>query len=169
TRGVCGSDPYIAPEVFEPRAAYDARKVDVWALGIIFLAMVSGHFPWEVAKDTDANYALYLRYHGRVIDHWLPQTSPANAAIKSMLLIDPAERPSVDVLMRDPWVVGLAERFGHAGVNILSISKSSTLASSPVNGKAVAADSSAAVYAYPASGYSSTSTVSSDLNLSGEL
>ncbi|KAJ2717127.1 Nitrogen permease reactivator protein [Coemansia spiralis] len=168
TRGVCGSDPYIAPEVFESRLAYDPRKVDIWALGIIYLAMISGHFPWEVAKDTDANYALYLRYHGRVIDHWLPRSSPANAAIKSMLLIDPVERPTVDVLMQDPWVVSLAERFGHTGANIVSISKSSTLASSPIDIKAIVT-ASATLYGNTATGYSSASTVSSDLNLSGEF
>ncbi|KAI8869625.1 kinase-like protein, partial [Ramicandelaber brevisporus] len=47
--GVCGSDPYIAPEVFASAATgagYDGRAADVWALGIIFLAMVSAHFPW---------------------------------------------------------------------------------------------------------------------------
>ncbi|KAJ1728465.1 hypothetical protein LPJ61_004019, partial [Coemansia biformis] len=104
TRGVCGSDPYIAPEVFVPQQSYDPRKVDVWALGIIYLAMISGHFPWEVAKESDPSYTIYLRYAGRVIDHWLPRTNPANAAIKSMLLLDPVERPTIDVLMRDPWV-----------------------------------------------------------------
>ncbi|KAI9504475.1 kinase-like domain-containing protein, partial [Coemansia spiralis] len=107
TRGICGSDPYIAPEVFVPRAAYDPRKVDVWAVGIIYLAMVSGHFPWEVAKAEDPNYSLYLKYHGRVIDHWLPKTNPANALIKSMLEIDPTDRPTIDVVMKSKWVVAL--------------------------------------------------------------
>ncbi|KAJ1947163.1 serine/threonine protein kinase [Kickxella alabastrina] len=112
TRGICGSDPYIAPEVFVPRAQYDPRKVDVWAVGIIYLAMVSGHFPWEVAKEEDPNYTLYLKFHGRVIDHWLPKDSPANSVIKSMLQIDPEDRPTMDVVMRSAWIVGLGEQFG---------------------------------------------------------
>ncbi|KAJ2158816.1 serine/threonine protein kinase [Coemansia sp. RSA 552] len=158
TRGICGSDPYIAPEVFVPRAPYDPRKVDVWALGIIYLAMTSGHFPWEVAKKADSNYALYLKYHGRVIDHWLPKDSPSNAVIKSMLTIEPLERPTIDLLMKEPWVVSLSERY--SCTNAL-LSKTSTLAvTEPESNKP------AAVYGASNVGYSSTSTVSSGLSIS---
>ncbi|KAJ2837285.1 serine/threonine protein kinase [Coemansia sp. 'formosensis'] len=166
TRGICGSDPYISPEVFVPRAMYDPRKVDIWALGIIYLAMVSGHFPWEVAKAEDPNYALYLKYDGRVIDHWLPKTSSANPVIKSMLVIDPAERPTIDLVMREAWVVALAEQYGHSGT---PLSKASTLAVSH-NELKVAADGSHVLAggAYGGSnvGYVSSSTVSSGLSIS---
>ncbi|KAJ2723612.1 serine/threonine protein kinase [Coemansia sp. Benny D115] len=180
TRGICGSDPYIAPEVFVPRALYDPRKVDVWAVGIIYLAMISGHFPWEVAKPEDPNYTLYLKYHGRVIDHWLPKTSPANSVIKSMLLIDVEDRPTIDLVMEDPWVVSLAEKYGPASAMIgaglqdagASLSKTSTLlgsAASPTDDvKAVnEALATSAIYGHsPVAGYSSTSTVSSGLSIS---
>ncbi|KAJ1664742.1 serine/threonine protein kinase [Coemansia sp. RSA 1813] len=170
TRGICGSDPYIAPEVFVPRAQYDPRKVDIWALGIIYLAMVSGHFPWEVAKAQDPNYSLYLKYHGRVIDHWLPKTKPANAVIKSMLEIDPTDRPTIDAVMKDPWVAGLHERYGHSSTTAVSgmtLSKTSTLASSPVDIKAVnEAMATSCIYGNTNVRYSSTSTVSSGLSIS---
>ncbi|KAJ1798157.1 serine/threonine protein kinase [Coemansia sp. RSA 2399] len=171
TRGICGSDPYIAPEVFVPRAQYDPRKVDIWALGIIYLAMVSGHFPWEVAKAHDPNYSLYLKYHGRVIDHWLPKTKPANAVIKSMLEIDPTDRPTIDAIMKDSWIAGLHERYGHsstiAAINTTSLSKTSTLAASPVDIKAVnEALATSRIYGNSHVGYSPTSTVSSGLSIS---
>ncbi|KAJ2330879.1 hypothetical protein GGH91_006553, partial [Coemansia sp. RSA 2671] len=168
TRGICGSDPYISPEVFVPRAMYDPRKVDMWALGIIYLAMVSGHFPWEVAKPEDPNYALYLKYDGRVIDHWLPKTSPANSVIKSMLTIDPATRPTIDSVMREHWVAALAEQFGHSGT---PLSKASTLAV-PATEVKVSVDgthvvAAGAVYGNASVGYaSSSSTVSSSLSIS---
>ncbi|KAJ2480382.1 serine/threonine protein kinase [Coemansia sp. RSA 2131] len=156
TRGVCGSDPYIAPEVFVPRALYDARKVDVWAVGIIYLAMISGHFPWEVAKAEDSNYALYLKYHGRVIDHWLPKTAPANAVIKRMLSIDPIDRPTIDEVARDPWLTELDARFARTPA-------------SPSDIKAVNdALATSAIYGSSNVGYSSTSTVSSGLSISSE-
>ncbi|KAJ2882446.1 serine/threonine protein kinase [Coemansia asiatica] len=178
TRGICGSDPYIAPEVFEPRALYDPRKVDVWAIGIIYLAMVSGHFPWEVAKDSDPNYALYLKYHGRVIDHWLSKTSPANALIKRMLQIDPNDRPTTDVIVEDPWIVQLEERYGASSPAAIvsqdaaALSKTSTLlssATSPTDDVKTANDAMATSGIYGhihAAGYSSTSTVSSVLSIS---
>ncbi|KAJ2887350.1 hypothetical protein IWW38_005160, partial [Coemansia aciculifera] len=175
TRGICGSDPYISPEVFVPRAMYDPRKVDNWALGIIYLAMVSGHFPWEVAKPEDPNYALYLKYNGRVIDHWLPKTTPANMVIKSMLTLDPAARPTIDMVMRDPWIAALAEQYGHSGT---PLSKASTLAVSATEVKAAAdgthvvaaaaaPGAQQGVYGHANIGYaSSTSTVSSSLSIS---
>ncbi|KAJ1742838.1 serine/threonine protein kinase [Coemansia sp. RSA 989] len=149
TRGVCGSDPYIAPEVFSSHA-YDPRKVDVWALGIIYLAMVSGHFPWEVAKSSDANYSLYLRFHGKVIDHWLPKDSPANAAVKRMLSIDPEDRPTIDEVLQDPWLRSLASRF----------------AATPDVEAVKDAMATSGIYGSTNLGYASTSTVSSGISIS---
>ncbi|KAI9189631.1 hypothetical protein H9P43_001064 [Blastocladiella emersonii ATCC 22665] len=59
SEGICGSAPYIAPEVFtEPR--YDARELDVWACGIIFYAMTYHGIPWRHATPDDPNYATYV-------------------------------------------------------------------------------------------------------------
>ncbi|KAI8870664.1 kinase-like protein, partial [Ramicandelaber brevisporus] len=47
--GVCGSDPYLSPEVAnDPNTPYNPLALDVWSLGIVYVAMCSGHFPWEV-------------------------------------------------------------------------------------------------------------------------
>jgi serine/threonine protein kinase len=35
TRGIHGSDPYIAPEEWRNQEEYDPSKVDIWACGII--------------------------------------------------------------------------------------------------------------------------------------
>ncbi|KAI8873986.1 kinase-like protein, partial [Ramicandelaber brevisporus] len=49
TSGMCGSDPYLPPEVLaNPNMPYDAMRLDVWSIATVFLAMVSGNFPWEV-------------------------------------------------------------------------------------------------------------------------
>ncbi|KAI8866066.1 kinase-like protein [Ramicandelaber brevisporus] len=122
TTGLCGSDPYIAPEVFvlgQPSAqGYDARKADVWALGIIYIACVSLHFPWEVAQLKDQNYARYTRRPESVISHWLARGSsskiqccsdmpvdPATLSfISRMLAIDPNQRPTCEELLADPWM-----------------------------------------------------------------
>ncbi|KNE55304.1 hypothetical protein AMAG_17769 [Allomyces macrogynus ATCC 38327] len=59
SRGLCGSEPYIAPEAFvEP--SYDARGLDIWATGIIFYALVYQGIPWRHAMADDPNYATYL-------------------------------------------------------------------------------------------------------------
>jgi protein-serine/threonine kinase len=58
--GLCGSAPYIAPEEYIDRE-FDARAVDVWATGVIYMAMRTGRHLWRVAKkDEDEFYERYL-------------------------------------------------------------------------------------------------------------
>lgn len=58
--GLCGSAPYIAPEEYVDRE-FDARAVDVWACGVIYMAMRTGRHLWRVAKkEEDEFYQRYL-------------------------------------------------------------------------------------------------------------
>lgn len=58
--GLCGSAPYISPEEYTDKE-FDARAVDVWACGVIYMAMRTGRHLWRVAKkDEDEFYARYL-------------------------------------------------------------------------------------------------------------
>ena len=58
--GLCGSAPYIAPEEYIDKE-FDARAVDVWACGVIYMAMRTGRHLWRLARrDEDEFYARYL-------------------------------------------------------------------------------------------------------------
>lgn len=46
--GVCGSSPYIAPEEFT-QDQFDPRCVDIWACGVIYMAMRTGRQLWKLA------------------------------------------------------------------------------------------------------------------------
>ena len=60
TAGLCGSAPYIAPEEYVDKE-FDPRAVDVWATGVIYMAMRTGRHLWRVAKkDEDEFFARYL-------------------------------------------------------------------------------------------------------------
>ena len=60
TAGLCGSAPYIAPEEYTERE-FDPRAVDLWATGVIYMAMRTGRHLWRVArKDEDEFYQRYL-------------------------------------------------------------------------------------------------------------
>ncbi|KAL9612730.1 MAG: hypothetical protein Q9167_002669 [Letrouitia subvulpina] len=60
TAGLCGSAPYIAPEEYIDKE-FDPRAVDVWATGVIYMAMRTGRHLWRVAKkDEDEFFARYL-------------------------------------------------------------------------------------------------------------
>lgn len=66
--GICGSLPYIAPEVLEKKGNYDPRPLDVWSCAIVFLTMTCGGCPWQAAKPEYQNYARFKKGW----DHWLP-------------------------------------------------------------------------------------------------
>jgi protein-serine/threonine kinase len=60
-RGICGTDPYIAPEEHVDEE-FDARAVDVWATGVIYMVMRTGRYLWRVTiKEEDEFYERYLK------------------------------------------------------------------------------------------------------------
>ena len=60
TAGLCGSAPYIAPEEYVEKE-FDPRAVNLWAVGVIYMAMRTGRHLWRVArKDEDEFYQKYL-------------------------------------------------------------------------------------------------------------
>jgi protein-serine/threonine kinase len=60
TTGRCGSIPYIAPEQYLD-GEIDPRPVDVWPMGMVYMAMRTGKLLWDVAlKHKDNNYIRYL-------------------------------------------------------------------------------------------------------------
>lgn len=60
-RGIVGSDPYLAPEVFLPVSpmGYDPRLADIWSIAIIFCCMVLKRFPWKMPKEHDMSFRAY--------------------------------------------------------------------------------------------------------------
>ncbi|QEU62595.1 Sat4 [Kluyveromyces lactis] len=58
--GVCGSGPYIAPEEYT-QEEFDPRAVDIWACGVIYMAMRTGRQLWATAQKEDEFYLKYLK------------------------------------------------------------------------------------------------------------
>jgi protein-serine/threonine kinase len=65
--GICGSLPYIAPEVLEKNHAYDPRPLDIWSCAVVYLTMTFGGCPWQAAKPEFEYYARFKRGW----DQWL--------------------------------------------------------------------------------------------------
>lgn len=57
--GIVGSDPYLAPEVYDEKR-YDPRPTDIWSLAIIFCCMTLRRFPWKQPRVTDNSYKLFV-------------------------------------------------------------------------------------------------------------
>ncbi|ATY62850.1 Serine threonine-kinase-like domain [Cordyceps militaris] len=57
-KGIVGSDPYLAPEVYDQKE-YDAAAVDIWSLAIIYCCMSLRRFPWKLPRMTDNSFKLF--------------------------------------------------------------------------------------------------------------
>lgn len=55
-----GSGPFIAPEEFTT-PTFDARKVDTWSCGIIYMCMRLGRYVWVEASKDDPNWGSFLQ------------------------------------------------------------------------------------------------------------
>ncbi|ODQ68531.1 Pkinase-domain-containing protein, partial [Nadsonia fulvescens var. elongata DSM 6958] len=53
--GICGSTPYIAPEEYRDKC-FDPRAVDIWATGVIYMAMRTGSYLWKISKPDEDMY-----------------------------------------------------------------------------------------------------------------
>lgn len=54
--GICGSEPYIAPEVLEKKEQYDPRALDVWGSAIVMIYMIFGGAIWSRAERGNLHY-----------------------------------------------------------------------------------------------------------------
>ncbi|RKF74898.1 Serine/threonine-protein kinase hal4 [Golovinomyces cichoracearum] len=104
--GLCGSAPYIAPEEYTEKE-FDARAVDVWATGVIYMAMRTGRHLWRVAKKEDDEF--YERYlQGRRDEEGYAPIESLHRArcrnvIYSILDPNPSRRITASQVLRSEW------------------------------------------------------------------
>ncbi|WFD29864.1 hypothetical protein MSPP1_000878 [Malassezia sp. CBS 17886] len=106
SKGLCGSEPYIAPEQFEQKE-YDARLVDIWAAAVVFYCMQCQELPWRVAKMSDSTFQDFVHaYLNTPVPSPLPNLSPRECRplIKKMLCPDPKMRIMTEEILKDPWL-----------------------------------------------------------------
>ncbi|KAI3644835.1 hypothetical protein MP228_010999 [Amoeboaphelidium protococcarum] len=101
SKGLCGSEPYIAPEEFtgEP---YDARKVDIWSSGIIYYAMLFHGVPWRQATLKDPNYAYYLEHRAR-FEPFMRLPPTLSHLLERILEPDHNHRITIAEMKEDPY------------------------------------------------------------------
>ncbi|KAF9274352.1 hypothetical protein BGZ68_000744 [Mortierella alpina] len=104
-RGVSGSDPYIAPELFT-QDQHDPRLADVWSMGIIFLCMTLRRFPWRIPKaDQDPSFQAFAKPDGTGKLRLLKLMPRESRPIMSRILeMDPRRRVLITDVLEDPWV-----------------------------------------------------------------
>ncbi|GAA6004248.1 hypothetical protein JCM10207_002504 [Rhodosporidiobolus poonsookiae] len=113
SKGLCGSEPYIAPEQFESKE-YDARAVDLWATAIVYYCMAFQELPWRVAKHSDPSFGPYAQAHRTSsstpapISNLVPRE--CRSLIRRMLDPDPKSRATIDEILSDSWFAAIEVR-----------------------------------------------------------
>ncbi|KAI7254310.1 hypothetical protein D0864_06841 [Hortaea werneckii] len=114
---VCGSPPYIAPEIYEigdqnakrkqgeDKLGYDPEISDVWSCAIVLFVLLAGNTPWDAPKLTESyEYHDYVKSNSRPEDPlWNKIPMAALSLVRAMLKIDAKERISLHDVKKHPW------------------------------------------------------------------
>ncbi|XP_059608365.1 serine/threonine-protein kinase MARK2-like isoform X3 [Phlebotomus argentipes] len=95
----CGSPPYAAPELFQGKK-YDGPEVDVWSLGVILYTLVSGSLPFDGTTLRELRERV-LRGKYRIPFY---MSTDCENLLRKFLVLNPAKRASLEVIMRDKWM-----------------------------------------------------------------
>ncbi|XP_054584507.1 serine/threonine-protein kinase MARK2-like [Eptesicus fuscus] len=95
----CGTFYYMAPEVLR-QEPYDGRKADVWSLGVTLYKTVTGTVPFQgesLAKIKAQVLAGQFEAPHRM-------SRQGGQFIRWLLTVDPSQRPTLEEVMRHPWL-----------------------------------------------------------------
>lgn len=106
---MCGSPPYIAPEVLrcangDKSTKYRADLVDIWSCGVILFVLLVGNTPWEEPSESKWEWREYIRTHGRSTDELWERVPPeALSLLRGMMNIEMDKRFSFAQVRQHPW------------------------------------------------------------------
>ncbi|ORX59710.1 kinase-like protein [Hesseltinella vesiculosa] len=104
SRGLMGSEPYIAPEAFEQKEYWGAA-IDIWSTGIVLYCLWMEGLVWHRAKKTEAAFASYVRTRSKQqFDLFSKLPAEPRRLVYAILDPNPATRPTAEDVLNDPWV-----------------------------------------------------------------
>ncbi|KAH4195882.1 hypothetical protein HBH42_078490 [Parastagonospora nodorum] len=110
---VCGSPPYIAPEIVSGRRSkradvldvgYMPNICDIWSCGVVLFVLLVGNTPWDEPTMRSEEFKEYVETGGHTTDElWEQLPADIVSLLRGMLKIDPAERFTLDEIRTHPW------------------------------------------------------------------
>lgn len=107
--GLCGTPDYVAPEVLtwyddDDKGTAYGKGSDLWSLGVLLYVILSGCSPFSADAEeqllkqvAEAKYEFYEH-------EWKDVSDNAKDLIKRLLVVDPAQRLSMQQLLAHPWL-----------------------------------------------------------------
>lgn len=107
----CGTPECVAPEILSGEL-YNGKSSDIWSLGVLFFAMLTGTFPFSRPSDDDLDNTVALRkLFARIsrAQYPIPQHVSRNGRdlLHRMLQVDPEERIDIAGILDHPWFESL--------------------------------------------------------------
>uniref|UniRef100_A0A914BZQ2 Ribosomal protein S6 kinase n=1 Tax=Acrobeloides nanus TaxID=290746 RepID=A0A914BZQ2_9BILA len=102
----CYTAQYVAPEVLK-KQGYD-MSCDVWSLGVILYAMLSGETPFATGVNDTPSEILERVGEGRFSlsgGNWNCVSDLAKDLVRRMLHVDPSKRLPAKQILVHPWIV----------------------------------------------------------------
>jgi len=116
----CFTLPYAAPEVLKMATRPGSQEgysesCDIWSLGVILFAMLSGNAPFYSRSRTDPTASIMQRIREGDFrmdgDSWKQVSSGAKNLTKGLLTVDPRKRLAMDQLINSTWLAGTSSSF----------------------------------------------------------
>jgi serine/threonine-protein kinase Chk1 len=110
---VCGSPPYIAPEIVKGQrtkrpdvldVGYAPNISDIWSCGVVLFVLLVGNTPWDEPTARSYEFNEYLQSDGRTGDDlWLKLPQEVLSLLRGMLKLDSSRRFTLDEIRTHPW------------------------------------------------------------------
>jgi serine/threonine-protein kinase CHEK1 len=114
---LCGSPPYVAPEVLscssqgeKKGSGYSADLADIWSCGVVLFVLLAGNTPWSKPTEGLDEYGVpnefsqYIATKGRPIDElWQALPVDVLSLLRGMMKIETTLRFSLEDVRRHPW------------------------------------------------------------------
>lgn len=97
----CGSPCYASPECISG-LPYDGKTTDVWSLGVIMFAMVTGQLPWT--KRNQAELFAQIKQGQYVLPDWLSES--CQSFISGLMTVDCKKRLTIEQAYHHEWLCG---------------------------------------------------------------
>ncbi|RAO68941.1 uncharacterized protein BHQ10_004953 [Talaromyces amestolkiae] len=108
---LCGSPPYIAPEVITcstrgqtKGSGYRADFADIWSCGVVLFVLLAGNTPWDSPTEESFEFSEYLEKNARTTDELWQRLPPSVLSLlRGMMKVDVASRFTMEDVRRHPW------------------------------------------------------------------